>query len=353
MKKKFRFFIAPLLSLLIFLSACARQTDTIPASGTSPAKLVNVGRTAAASQPLVTSVSRINQLANGDVEYSFNERQAGFTVSKSNTAFDRVLGIATQALEGNKPVKLIYSGHNTLEELVWPTTAETARYLEWYRGNIINPEVKRKINKPELESDYFNWADWQDWKVFKLCTKTVPSFAVAKTIFNYCAAQGCYLGPTQVSPCIPFEYVRDGCFARAHKMRWIIESNFKYCSEKVFSYGNLDVKADKWGGCCVGWVYHVAPLIRVSQGAGLKQLCYVIDPGMFNEPVLLSVWLAAQGNTTCDGQSTGPTAYSIQPSSAYTPAGGYNSQTYTTDPTYSTTNADLTYYNAQGNTCNN
>jgi hypothetical protein len=351
MNRKLHFFLTPLLSLLLFLSACARQTDTIPATGTSPAKPVNAGRTAAASEPLITSVSRINKLANGDVEYSFNERQAGFTVSKSNPAFERILSIATQGLRDNKPVKLIYSGHNTLEDLVWPTTAETARYLEWYRGNIVNPEARRNINRYELDSAYFNLVDWQKWKVFKFCTKTVPSFAVAKTIFNYCAAQGCYLGPTQEQPCIPFEYVRDGCFARAHKMRRIIESKYGYCSEKVFSYGNLDVKADKWGGCCVGWVYHVAPIIRVNSIGG--PLCYVIDPGMFNEPVLLSVWLAAQGNTTCDGQSTGPTAYSIQPSSAYTPAGGYNSQTYTTDPTYSTTNTDLIYYNSAGNTCNN
>jgi hypothetical protein len=353
MKRNFHCFLTPLLSLLIFLSACARQTDTIPVSDASKAKPVIAGRTTATNVPLVTSVSRINRLANGDVEYSFNERQAGFTVSKSNPSFERILSIATQGLESNKPVKLIYSGYNTLEELVWPTTAETAKYLEWYRGNIVNPELRRNIIKSELDSAFFNLVDWQKWKVFRLCTKTVPSFAVAKSIFNYCAAQGCYLGPTQEQPCIPFEYVRDGCFARAHKMRKIIESKYGYCSEKVFSYGNLDVKADKWGGCCVGWVYHVAPLIRVSQGAGLRPLCYVIDPGMFNEPVLLSVWLAAQGNTTCDGTSTGPTAYSIQPSSAYTPAGGYNSQTYTTDQTYSTTNTDLIYYNGAGNTCDN
>jgi Glutaminase len=353
MNRKFHFLFTPSLVLLIFLSACAKQVDKTPATGTSPAKSENEGRTTAAGEPLITSVSRINRLANGDVEYVFNERQAIFTVSRTNPAFDRILSIATQGLEGNKPVKLTYSGHNTLEELVWPTTAETARYLEWYRGNIVNPELRRNINKNELDSAYFNFVDWQKWKVFNLCTKTVPSFAAAKTIFNYCAAQGCYLGPTQVQPCIPFEYVLDGCFARAHKMKWIIDNKYGYCSEKVFSYGNLDVKADKWGGCCVGWAWHVAPVIRVRQGPGLRSLCYVIDPGMFNEPVLLSVWLAAQGNTTCDGQSTGATAYSIQPSSAYTPAGGYNSQTYTTDPTYSITNADLIYYNVLGNTCNN
>jgi hypothetical protein len=42
-----------------------------------------------------------------------------------------------QWLEGNKLIKLTYSGYNTFEELIWPTTAETTRYLEWYRANIV------------------------------------------------------------------------------------------------------------------------------------------------------------------------------------------------------------------------
>ena len=54
------------------------------------------------------------------------------------------------------------------------------------------------------------------------------------------------------------------------------------------------VKADKWSGCCVNWWFHVAPLIRVKVrlGAVSLVLAHVIDPGMFNEPVLLSTWLA-------------------------------------------------------------
>jgi hypothetical protein len=76
------------------------------------------------------------------VEYFFNERQALFTVAKSNPAFDRILSIATQGLEGNKLIKLTYSGYNTFEELMWPTTAETTRYLEWYRANIVKINCK-------------------------------------------------------------------------------------------------------------------------------------------------------------------------------------------------------------------
>lgn len=344
MKKKFQFLLPFLCTVLILLLIAAGK----PGSGHTP-----VSNTMDTSRnELVTSLSRINKLPNGDVEYNFNERQAPFTVAKTNPAFERILLLATRALEAGQPVKLVYTGHNTLLELTQPTPAETSRYFEWQKGNLKDPEPRRDLRLSAIDTAVFNLAEWQKWKVFKFCTKTVPSLAVAKTIFNYCAAQGCYLGPTQVQPCIPFEYVKDGCFARAHKMKWIIETKYGYCSEKVFSYGNLDVKANKWGGCCVGWWYHVAPVIRVP-GKGGRLVCYVIDPGMFDEPVTLSVWLSAQGNITCDGTSTGPTAYSIQPSSAYTPAGGYNSQTYSTDPNYATTNTDLIFYNAQGNTCNN
>ena len=351
MKKKSFFSLLPVLAVLFVLLVSSGQQNNFPSRGISTG--TNTGNLFDTSKKeVVTSLSRINRLPNGDVEFNFNERQAPFTILKTNPAFERTLSLATKALETNQPVKLIYTGYNKLLELVQPTVAEMARYTEWQKNNIKDPEPRRDIKRHELDSVYFDYVDWQKWKVFKLCTKTVPSFAVAKTIFDYCAAQGCYLGPTQVQPCIPFEYVRDGCFARAHKMKWIIETKYGYCSEKVFSYGNLDVKADKWGGCCVGWWYHVAPLIRVP-GRNGQLLCYVIDPGMFNGPVLLSVWLAAQGSAICDGQTTGATAYSIQPASAYTPTGGYNSQTYSTDPNYTTTNADLIFYNGQGNTCDN
>jgi hypothetical protein len=343
MYKKINFLLTPLLTLLLLLAACTRQAEVITSTNSNPENPTIAARTEQGNNQLVTTVARINRLENGDVELSFNERQAIFTLTKSNPSFQRILGIATEGLSGKQPVKLSYTDSNQLEDLLWPAADEKARYLEWYRLKIVDPEPDRVLIRSQLELEEFNLADWQKWKVFKLCAKTVPSYAIAKTIFNYCAAQGCYLGPTQVTPCIPFEYVIDGCFARAHKMRSIIETKYGFCSEKVFSYGNLDVKADKWGGCCVGWWYHVAPLIRVKTGRGIY--CYVIDPGMFNEPVLLSTWLAAQGNTTCDTQS-GVTSYSIQPSSAYTPS-------YTTDPNYTQTNSALVYFNNEGETCDN
>jgi hypothetical protein len=143
--------------------------------------------------------------------------------------------------------------------------------------------------------------------------------------------------------------VIDGCYARAHKMRWIITTKYKYCCEKVFSFANEDndrlaVRADKWGGCCVTWWYHVAPLIRVRLRLGSFSLvlALVIDPGMFDKPVLLSTWLGAQQNTACSANAH-VSMYSIQPGSAYTPA-NYAGTAFTTDPAYTATDATLTAY---------
>jgi hypothetical protein len=76
---------------------------------------------------------------------------------------------------------------------------------------------------------------------------------------------------------------------------------------------------------------------------------YVIDPGMFDKPVLLSAWLQAQEKLACNANAH-VDFYSIQPSSAYTPSYP-NGSPYATDPNYTQTNNTLTGY-ANGHTCN-
>jgi hypothetical protein len=71
-------------------------------------------------------------------------------------------------------------------------------------------------------------------------------------------------------------------------------------------------------------------------------LAMVIDPGMFDKPVLLSTWLAAQENTNCIPHAH-VTSYSIQPGSAYTPSLGSG---FTTDPNYTQTESTLLAYSA-------
>jgi hypothetical protein len=184
-------------------------------------------------------------------------------------------------------------------------------------------------------------------RCFRECKRIIPNYKKAKKIFDFCAKQTCSLGgPFSISPCIPFQYVIDGCYARAHKMRKIITKKYHYCCEKVFSFANqgsdtLAVQANKWGGCCVFWWYHVAPLVRVRLGR-FGVLLLVIDPGMFDKPVLLSTWLAAQENKTCSPNAD-VSMYSIQPGSAYWPD-NFAGTAFGTDPNYTQTDATLIAY---------
>ncbi len=154
-------------------------------------------------------------------------------------------------------------------------------------------------------------------------------------IFDYCASQGCATGTATIDYCIPFQYVVDGCYARAHKMRQIMLEEYELSCEKVFSYedvtGSLAVDA---GDCCVYWWYHVAPLVTVKTDLGPVK--YVIDPSMFDEPVSIAVWTAAQENHGCS-PSANFGYYEITPGKIYTPGGG-------TDNSYTSTNWTCNWY---------
>lgn len=343
------------LFLLVFLfgASCKRDNNTTSGNdnGTGvPMKTADAAK--AGEESLVTSIASINYLDNGVVEYLFNDRQARYAVMPGNPAYNNILGIAREAYTKGLPVKLFSEFPGNIARLEKPTAAETEVFNERMRNNLVNPDQMRKVDISTLDTLTFNLLAYQDWKAFRLCIRTVPNYNTAKQIFDFCKQQTCTVGPTQIQPCIPFNYAVDGCFARAHKMRYIIEQKYGYCSEKVFSFGYLNVLATLSGGCCINWWYHVAPIVRVKTLRGTA--LYVIDPSMFTQPVSLSTWLAAQENTSCNAQAD-VTHYSIQPSSAYTPSYGVTPQThtYTTDNNYALTNTGLLYYALLGTTCGN
>lgn len=83
---------------------------------------------------------------------------------------------------------------------------------------------------------------------------------------------------------IPFDYTRDGCYARAHRMARIAMWK-KINVGKIFIVGDLDpFTNDNWT-----WRYHVAPFVVVDMN-GIDQI-FVMDPSMFNTPVLVHEWV--------------------------------------------------------------
>jgi hypothetical protein len=300
------------------------------------------------------TVAAIRKGRGKEAQYVFHERQRIFTLDERARADSASLRRLDAAREKHEPLEITLDlRKGTILRIAEPTAAELEAFAR-DRVPLEKPDKVVPIEVDKIDPTTFNFVDvYLKWKAFKLCTKVVPTYAKAKEIFDFCAQLSCSLpGPYAITPCIPFQYVRDGCYARAHQMRRIITTKYRYCCEKVFSFANqnddeLAVKADKWGGCCVTWWYHVAPLIRVRlklKGfpAANLVLAMVIDPGMFDKPVLLSTWLSAQQSAVCSANAH-LSMYSIQPGSAYWPT-SYDGTTYGTDPNYTLTEQTLIDY---------
>lgn len=294
----------------------------------------------------------------GAIECLFNEHQQIYTLPRAKSALPMAERLR-EALERRQPLNVVLNPRRGVVLKVERLSDRELGEFEEERTFLERPDTPRRIDLDGIDPTTFNIVDhYLKFPCFRLCTNTIPTYAVAKSIFDFCAAQSCHLpGPPAISHCIPFQYAWDGCYARAHKMRQIIEDRYGYCCEKVFSFANqgfdrLAVRADKWGGCCVDWWYHVAPLVRVRVRLGLRfpsarftielVLALVIDPSMFDKPVLLSTWLMAQENTGCLANAN-LSMYSIQPGSAYEPA-NYAATAFRTDPAYVDTHATLIDY---------
>jgi hypothetical protein len=308
---------------------------------------------AARTETGLLTVAAIRRGRDGSLRYLFHERERMYTLPGRGAGRRALAAQLKAARARRRPVRVSLDARKgVILEAEQPTREALDEFVRT-RAPLKRPSRILPIDVARIDPSRFNLAGiYLRWPPFRVCEKVIPGYAKAKEIFDFCAQLSCNLpGPYAVTPCIPFQYVIDGCYARAHQMRRIITTRYRYCCEKVFSfatagYDTLAVKADKWGGCCVEWWYHVAPLVRVRlriRGIPPRYslvLAMVIDPGMFDKPVLLSTCLAAQENTGCNPYARA-TSYSIQPGSAYTPSFGGG---FTTDPNYVQTEATLISY---------
>jgi hypothetical protein len=108
-------------------------------------------------------------------------------------------------------------------------------------------------------------------------------------LFHQLANASCQL--TAIDGCIPFDYPNTGCNARAHKMCELLQAQSVSCA-KVWVFDPL-MSADTKNfqdACQIGWLYHVAPYVRVS-GAGNASV-RVLDPSLFTHAVTLAQFVA-------------------------------------------------------------
>ncbi len=88
---------------------------------------------------------------------------------------------------------------------------------------------------------------------------------------------------------IPFEYIQDGCYARAHLMCESLRQQGINHS-KVFVFGSLGAKNDVQQA---RWWYHVAPMVFVQDPDSGAVDARVLDPALSREPMSVADWVQA------------------------------------------------------------
>jgi hypothetical protein len=119
---------------------------------------------------------------------------------------------------------------------------------------------------------------------------SVLSGAKANSLFQDLASQ----------PQIPFDYPDDCCYSRAHEMCRIMRERGIQC-RKIWNYahdfstGGASLRADtpNHPSGHVSWRYHVAPVVKVRGNDGVVR-DMVMDPSLFDRPVTVDEWIAAQ-----------------------------------------------------------
>ncbi|HJV39878.1 MAG TPA: protein-glutamine glutaminase family protein [Geothrix sp.] len=86
---------------------------------------------------------------------------------------------------------------------------------------------------------------------------------------------------------IPYGFLLDGSYARAHKMVRLLDGR-GVTAAKAWVEGELFVDSQRFGE--VGLSYHVAPVVFVREGK--TPTAQVLDPSLFDRPVPYATWKA-------------------------------------------------------------
>lgn len=88
---------------------------------------------------------------------------------------------------------------------------------------------------------------------------------------------------------IAWNYVHDGCYARAHLMARRFEEQGVHVDK---AWLNGDLLFEQEDGTNVHWRFHVTPIVYVEEESG-EIVRYAIDPSTFDRPVPVEVWAEA------------------------------------------------------------
>ena len=188
--------------------------------------------------PELLTVAAIRSRKGKPTEYLFNESARVFELADGVDA----TSLLTAARAAGHPLEVSFDTKRKLIQRVTTVADNRRRTYSATRTLLEAPERMVAIDAATIQPVTFDAVDRsRKWGAIRRCTRVVPSYAKAQEIFDFCANLSCSLpGPYTITPCIPFQYVIDGCYARAHQMRRIITSRYRYCCDKVFSFATCD-----------------------------------------------------------------------------------------------------------------
>lgn len=143
------------------------------------------------------------------------------------------------------------------------------------------------------------------------------------------------------NPDIPFNYLVDGCQARATEMARIAEREGVQFG-KIFAEGSLQPKTRLPDYPTARWGLHIAPVLYVTAKSGHRNLM-VFDPGLFDRPVSVDQWKAKM--LISDGETPLPSIHTYFGSRfQYTSRDRENAKTSWSDIDLAATSSTLQTY---------
>lgn len=263
-KLKFVFLLTSILIITIVI-ACTKeeisQTKQPDYKVTEYGKTIPVGLTIEGKKALV----------------SFMLSAQFYSIDLSDDAHTSDIELVKNAIKNNVPLR-VYLKENTNEIVKLELVSQ--KEAEYFKNIFVKP------SKPNDKSA----------NVTAGLDPTLPNENMVKYFFS--KIRKCQFvfpgGKFKSNVCPNFNYPIDGCYARAHKIRQFLAAQ-GYDSQKQFVYGTLTANS---AGCCLSWSYHVGVLVNFKTQSGAIEE-RIIDPSLFDEPVLPSTWRDACITSSC------------------------------------------------------
>jgi hypothetical protein len=137
-------------------------------------------------------------------------------------------------------------------------------------------------------------------KAIEQLPATTP--AKAAQAFEKLAERSCEPGQPAAG-CIPFKFVGDGCWVRAHQMCGLLHTH-GVASGKVWIYGDLHIDTRFTSSCAQEWNFHVAAFVRTTEDQVL-----VYDPSLAAAPLSVDDWMMLMNDTSAQTEFSAAPIY--------------------------------------------